>query len=395
MSLTEPTFSETTEVGQVACNCHDCRELFEEATSPMHDVLAMPANEDLLRWLDNDVIGLFPADMRVGIAFPEDLRHDAVVYGSKLVRIRRIAAHHGLAFRRLDGFGVTIPFLGVAAFAANVVYHETKRAIQGYLLARLVNANPQLELALIPFPYLFVLYTAGRRVGESVATRMVDRIIYGNLLVFIEVYPIFNYCIDHFRAFDVPRGSAIEEFRECLTEFRNWWRESNLGAGDDYVIDSETGTRRMPVDQDGTVVDGIIMCLQGKNLLGAIEVARNEQMHTLQEFMYDRIDLGLFPAPQPDGTFAWFPDWLGDWDDPFFIATNFLGATLKFAYDPHEPNIPPQFIFPFDEGNVTEAPDRMSFTVKVITAFHYLYLSDDKAYITSEHARIIGHANDQ
>ncbi|MEP3348061.1 MAG: hypothetical protein ABJN34_03620 [Litoreibacter sp.] len=175
MSLTEPTFSESAEVGQIACNCHECRELFEEATGPMHNVLAMRANEDLLRWLENDVIGLFPADMRVGIAFPEDLQNDAIVYGAKLARIRRIAAHHGLAFRRLDGFGVTIPFLGVAAFAANVVYHETKRAIQGYLLVRLVNANPQLEIALIPFPYLFVLYTAGRRVGGIAVIRPMKR----------------------------------------------------------------------------------------------------------------------------------------------------------------------------------------------------------------------------
>lgn len=387
MSLTEPSFSDTADVGQLACNCHECRDLYEEATAPMHELLAMRPNDEMLRWL-NSVLDALGPSVREGTVFPPQLESDALVYSSKLVRIRRIAAHHGIAFHQLDSHGVMIPFLGVAAFAANIVYHETRRLMQMYLLVRLVNANPHLELALASFPIAWALFAAGRRIGESVMVRMLDRIIYGNLLVFVEVFPIFNFCIEHFRRFTKPIGDAIDEFETCLVDFRDWWGQTNYGSGDGYVA-------RLPVDRNGTVVDGIILCLRGRNLDGALGIAENEQMHTLQEFMYDRIDYGIFPDPQADGTYAWFPDWLGDLDDPFYVGTNILGASLKFWYDPADPNIPPQFVHPFEEGNVTERNDRMAFTEKVITAFNNLFLNaSDRRTIQTQHARIRSHSHD-
>lgn len=66
---------------------------------------------------------------------------------------------------------------------------------KGYLLVRLAEENPQVGLALVLSPHLAVLYAIGRAVAPSAATYMIDHIIYGNLLVFVEVYPVFIFCI--------------------------------------------------------------------------------------------------------------------------------------------------------------------------------------------------------
>lgn len=191
----------------------------------------------------------------------------------------------------------------------------------------------------------------------------------------------------------------------------------------------------MPVDQIGFVVDGIVMCLKGDNLNGAVAIATNEQEYTLQEFMYDKFDLGLLPKPPKGGTISWFPDFLGDVNDIFYlgvaakgvgnrvlagiegvgdvltaeglgpklnaarvigrkIAAARGGAVLAFAYDPNAPDIPSKYLFPFNTGNVTEKIDRMNYTESVIAAFDTLYANaEDSAYINSEHAQIRSHAN--
>ncbi len=373
-------FSETAEVDDPICGCHNCKQLYEASVEELQKVIVTPDNNYMLAWLE-DVVRVLDVDL---LDISITTRLEAVQLGAKLKRIKRIAALHAEAFADFANFGLANPFQGVAPFAANVVHYECTRAVEGHLVALLIADNPrlaniiQLRLSLT-YPLLAPWLALGRKIGPKTANHLVHHIIYGNLLVFVEVYPIFVFCIKHFRACGVPKGGDIDTFETCLTDFRDWWRANNFGSMDAFAP-------TMKVDRAGFVVDGIIMCLRGEHKEGGISIATNEQDFTLQEYMYDKIDTSSITRINVPF----------DLDDPFYLATKVFGAVLKFHHDPGSDQIPDKYLLPFPWlGNVTVKEERMEYTRGVLNKFDGYYNGSDRDYLLAEHRKIRSHKNDK
>lgn len=367
-------FSPNSKPGQVCATCHDCRPLYEEAVSPTHEALVLRPGS--AQFFDAFI------QRNPGFRFPAEVSSEFVVLDAKLRRVRRIAGLYARAFLEIETLGVAIPFPGVAAFAANVVHNELDFAINEYattFLRQIEHENRVMNKLVLPLNRLMLSPT-----GLPAATLkgMIRDIIYGNLLVFVEVFPIYTFCIKHFRRFGVPRTEdKISAFETCLRNFIQWWDKKNFGAGDDaFQID---GVQRILIDRAGRFGDGIIAGLRGDKLESALAIMENEQIHTLQEYMYDRID------------WAWSPLLSGpyDFDDPFHMGAYMRDIALTFAADLKRRDIPVQYILPWTGGNVTEIADRIPFTEAGVRRFIELYYGGQRDYMHREEIALRGYSN--
>lgn len=384
----EIQFSETSAPEQICAHCHECRPLYELSVAPAHKALVLSGGQGdtLIDELE-----------RGGYTVPDHLQNEIHVLMAKLSRVKRIAGLYAQAFHRIEQLGVAIPFPGVAAFAANVVHNELGRAIGGHLalnMDQMDYGRNWYEKIMHIFPGLGGLQSGPEWFVERVVSGLVRDITYGNLLVFVEVFPIYTFCIKHFERFGIPRGQeAIGEFDQCLQKFIEWWDKNNFGSGDDeFTIKNEqTGKeeQRIRIDRAGLFREGIIFGLRGDRLDSALSIMENEQRYTLQEYMYDRIDWG-WPELFKGGF---------EIDDPFYgsfyVASLFFGpVALVFAEDLQRQDIEQKYKVPWTGGNVTEVDDRLVFTEAGVKRFDSLYYGSDRDYMRGEISKLRRHAHD-
>jgi len=356
--------------------CHDCRPLFEQSVTATHDALTLQPS---------GAIYIDEAEERMpGFRFPDTVKSEFTVLGAKLRRVKRIAGLYGQAFLQIEALGVQIPFPGAAAFAANVVHAELDWAVREYASVQLDEMEYDGNIAMRLLMGLSMRTISAVSLAEPQLRAMIRDIVYGNLVVFVEVFPIYTFCIKHFEQFGAPRSEAnIAAFDTCLESFITWWDDNNFGSGDGTFIHPRRGSEGIQIDRNRLFKAGILAGLRGDRRTSAMEIMENEQRFTLQEYMYDRIDWG------------WNPRLSGGWDldDPFYVGAYLRDIALTFAADPTSQSLDPKFRILWTGGNVTEVGDRLVFTTQGIDKFIEFCYGSDRGHMMREISVIRSFAN--
>ena len=342
-----------------ACeNCHDCIPFYEATASRVIRALQLPVDDELTA----DLGDRYPMLRYINALPAMQIRR----YYAQLDRIARISGLYAAGFRWLESLGVQIPFVGAAAFASNVVRWEVADLVHGY--GNVVYEQERRGMN-----------TTGRHDLNAI-TGVMNKLIAGNAVVFVEIYAIFDFCVRHFKTYGRPRSDAqLAEFEICLENFITWW---------DAV---QPGNRMFPqlrniqVDRDGLIKDGIMASLradsgEARRQASTGLILYNEQNYTLQEYMYDLIDNDIF------GIIPFDPAEIG-------LLLRGYRAAAKFSYD-KDAQIADRFIVTYDSpGWLTEAGDRYPYTVQVVSRFDELYFEGgDRRYLGAEHSRMAADA---
>lgn len=335
-------------VGTVAGACHLCRPLWEEAAGRAMRGLEVHSDRSSRSSLNETYRGLNHINVMA--------RNEVYYLHAQLDRIKRISGLYAGAFKALLRQGVAIPFVGAAAFASNVVRWEVEDLIrlQSSLIVNMEVRRMRSDASPMMIPLRDTL----------------NKVIQGNAVVFVEIFAIFDFCRRHFDRFGVPKTSAaISEFDICLADFIRWW---------DRVQPSGRlpGLRDIRVDRRGWIREGIIASLKSntpteRRMASTGLILRNEQMLTLQEYMYNRIQFGPIDAMEVG------------------LILRGYRAAAQFSYtrDP----VPERFIVTYDRsGWITDAADRYPYTVQVVSRFDELYFgnAEDSAVLKGHHSRM-------
>lgn len=342
-----------------ACeHCHDCIPFYEDTAMRVIRALQLPIDAGVTE----DLNERYPMLRYINALPATQIRR----YYAQLDRIARISGLYAAGFKWLESLGVQIPFLGAAAFASNVVRWEVADLVHAY--SNIVYEEERRGRN-----------TTGNHIFNAV-TDVMNKLIAGNAVVFVEIYAIFDFSIRHFKTYGRPRTDAqLAEFETCLENFITWWDEVQPGNRMFRPL------RDIQVDRDGLIKDGIMASLRAESgdarrAASTDLILYNEQNYTLQEYMYDLIDndiLGVIPF------------------DPAEIGLLVRGyrAAAKFSYD-KDAQVADRFIVTYDRsGWLTEAADRYPYTKTVVSRFDELYFDgDDKRFLAAEHGRMAADA---
>ena len=328
--------------------CHLCRPLWEaSAARAMRGLETRMSDAGIA-----DLEAIYP-DLRM---IHPMARNEVLYLNAQLSRIKRISGLYAGTFKALDRIGVQIPFVGAAAFASNVVRWEVEDLIRG--LSGQIVLMERSRMRSDASPFLIPIRDT------------LNKVIQGNAVVFVEIFAIFDFCLRHFQKFGVPRSPAlITEFDLCLKEFITWWdRVQPAGRA--------PGLRDIRVDRSGLIREGIIASLRATTSQERIsasvdKILFNEQMFTLQEYMYDRIQIGPIDMME-----------IG-------LVLRGYRAAAQFSYtrDP----VPDRFIVTFNgPGWLTVAAERYPYTKTVVSRFGELYSSGgaDRRALEAAHMRM-------
>lgn len=337
--------------GEICGHCHSCAPLFEDVAARVIRVLQRPLPESVQqevyqKWPRLRYINPLPRAQILGLY-------------ADIERIKRISGLYAQAFQILEGLQVSVPFVGTAAFTTNVVSWEVEDFTKSYAKTVLNWETRRLN-------------TTGSPLLQNML-KTAKTIIAGNAVVLIEIFAIFDFCIKHFKKFGRPRSEdQLKEFEDCLETFISWW---------DRV---QPGNRKFPgldnikIDRDRLVKEGIIRSLKAtskeKRLEASLDfILNNEQNHTLQQYMYDLMDLGVI--------------------DFFEIGLVLKGyhVEVKFSFDLYK-SVDERFIITYDgSGWISEAKQRMPFAKKVVTRFDDLYYDDSttRKILRAEHQKLM------
>ena len=318
--------------------CHDCNPLYEEVARRVILALQLPLGDDVQSEMSSEYPG-------INFINPLPLREVRRLQ-AQVERIKRISGLYAASFNRLVQLGVPIPFVGAAAFASNVVRWEVEDMVDNVtqLTHDMERRRQRSDLN-----FLLTAYKSTLR-----------HVINGNAVVFVEIFAIFDFCIRHFREHGVPRTEDdLAEFEDCLEAFITWWDQVQPGLRSGPMQD-------IRVDRERRILRGIMDSLrattpQQRRDASTQQILYNEQMYTLQDYMYNIIDMGPI--------------------DPMEVGLVMRGyrAAAKFSYD-MDAQVPESFIVPYDRsGWLTEAGDRYPYTIEVVSRFDELYFGDDSA----------------
>ncbi|PTX55463.1 hypothetical protein C8N43_0101 [Litoreibacter ponti] len=339
-------------------NCHDCIPFYEPTAARVIRALQLPVDDGVTA----DLGERYPMLRYINPLPARQIRS----YYAQLDRIARISGLYAAGFRWLESLGVQIPFVGAAAFASNVVRWEVADLVHGY-----GNTVYEQERR--------GMNTTGRHDLNAI-TGVMNKLIAGNAVVFVEIFAIFDFCVRHFRRFGRPRTEAeIAEFETCLGNFIMWWDEVQPGNRMFRQM------RDIQVDRDGLIKDGIIASLRAetgdaRRAASTDMILYNEQNYTLQEYMYDLIDSDIF------GIIPFDPAEIG-------LLVRGYRAAAKFSYE-KDAQVADRFIVAYDRsGWLTEAADRYPYTIEVVSQFDRLYFDGgDRRYLGAEHGRMAADA---
>lgn len=284
--------------------------------------------------------------------------------------------------------GVEIPFVGTAAFTSNLVGWEAELQFGTVIGLHPDWSNPlqNQDMPKPPFGLGSAMGSMIRMPSFALAWTTINRVFDGNAVVFVEIFAIIDFVIRHIERFGRPTADKLNEFEDCLKKFVRWW---------DQV---QPGNRSVPqlsdirVDRQGLIVQGIMTCLRGDKLAGSWKILENEQRYTLQEYMYDLVDLGYLDAMEVG------------------LHTDFKRIASRFTYDLDRNDVPDRYTVPWSAAHlqlpvpglrgilgwswITEYEDRMPYAKKVVQTFSDLYYGDtsDRTYLAGEHSKIEGDA---
>lgn len=359
--------------GEICESCHNCLILYEDIA------------ERVMRALELQGSG-HPHSM-ISMTPPRVERADELLR-SKLARLKRISGLYARSFQKLEMLGVHIPFVGTAAFTSNLVGWEAELQFGTILGLHPDWSDPRQNggKRIAPISLGFALGSLIRAPTFPVAWSTIHRVFDGNAVVFVEIFAIIDFVIRHIERFGKPQGDDLDEFEDCLRSFVEWW---------DRVQPSHRTVPSMAdirVDRDGLIVQGIMECLRGNSLRGSLRILENEQRYTLQQYMYDLVDLGYLDAME-----------IG-------LHIDFKRVASRFAYNLYREDIPERYTVPWKPAKlqiplpgrgilgwswITEYDDRMPYAIDVVTKFNDLYYGNasDRAYLVGEHAKLSGDAN--
>lgn len=332
--------------------CHDCIPLYEKVAERVIRALQLPLSDSKQSEL---------REKYININFINALSLRSVYrLHAQVDRIKRISGLYAASFQQLVQLGAPIPFVGAAAFASNVVRWEVEDMVNN-VTRMTYDMEIRRQRSDLYMPLTAYKTTLGH-------------VINGNAVVFVEIFAIFDFCIRHFRIFGVPRTeNKLAEFETCLEDFIAWWDQVQPGL--------HGALSDIQVDRARRIKEGIMLSLRAtsarqRRAASTDYILYNEQNFTLQEYMYDIIDMGPLDMME-----------IG-------LVMRGYRAAAKFSYDMNA-QVPESFIVPYDRsGWLTEAADRYPYTIEVVSRFDDLYFGDDgaRSSLSSAHSRMTADA---
>ena len=295
---------------------------------------------------------------------------------NKITRMARISGLYAASFNKLEQQGVYIPFVGTAAYASNVVRWNVTEVIS--ILDIITNQTrgtswPERPIS-FPSPYFIIFNELKKLIPHF--NDLVNLVFAGNYLVFMEIFPIVDFTIRYIDRHGNPKTpSEIKKLKTCLDDFVDWWREQVQSFSEVAEFMKSYKEGAFLVDRRGYIREGIALCLVGDSLIGSRDkILRNEQLFTLEEYMWKKIVEG----EKLKGVF-----------DNAFIKELIPNASLiihptdmQFSYELND-DVDDDFILNFpvitfgDLRSIADKETRFPYTQKVVEKFHQLYTSSE------------------